>query len=165
MEPRKPLARYLLINVVVSALTTLLVLLIWNRLTAPPSLDGLLETSPTSASDSASPSPEPGEYAGQLSIATLIGTGDLDNERVRIEHIGDQDISLALWQLEDEDGNRYRFPALVLHPGGFVELFSRQGEDSVTQLFWNASDAIWSEGELASLLDPVGDEQATYTAP
>ncbi len=165
MDSRKRLSRYLLINVVVSALTTLLVLMIWNRLNAPPSLDGLLESSPTSQSDSASPSPEPGEYAGQLSIATIIGPGDVDNERVRIEHIGDQDMSLALWQLEDEDGNSYRFPALVLHPGGFVELFSRQGEDSVTQLFWNSANSIWSEGELASLLDPAGDEQASYTAP
>ena len=165
MDPRKPLSRYLLINVVVSALTTLLVLIIWNRVNAPPSLDGLLESSPTNQSASASASPEPGEYAGQLSIATIVGTGDLENERVRIEHIGDQDISLALWQLEDEDGNRFRFPALVLHPGGFVELFSRLGEDSVTQLYWNSDDPLWSEGELASLVDPSGDEQASYTAP
>ena len=165
MDPRKRLSFYLLINVVVSALTTLVVLLVWSRLTAPPPLDGIIDSAPSQQSDTTVPSPEPGEYSAQLSISTLIGTGDVDNERVLIEHVGDGDVSLASWRLEDEDGNSYRFPALVLHPGGSVQLFSRQGEDGVTQLFWNRSESLWSEGEQARLIDPNGDEQASHTAP
>jgi len=165
MDPRKRLSFYLLINIVVSALTTLLVLIIWSRLTAPDPIDAFIENGTTNQSDAASPSPEPGEYAGQLSIRTIIGTGDADNERVLIEHIGDQEVPLASWRLEDEDGNSYRFPALTLHPGGSVELFSRQGEDGVTQLYWNRNDSVWSVGELATLIDPNGDEQATYMVP
>lgn len=165
MDPRKRLSFYLLINVVVSALTTLVVLVIWSRLTAPPPLDGIINNAPSQQADSAAPSPVPGKYSGQLRISTIIGRGDVDNEHVLIEFVGDEDISLASWRLEDEDGNSYRFPALVLHSGGSVQLFSRQGEDGVTQLYWNLDESVWSEGEQASLIDPNGDEQASYTAP
>ncbi len=165
MDPRKRLSFYLMINVLVSALTTLVVLVIWSRLTAPPPLDGIIDIPPSGQLNTAALSPEPGEYSGKLSISTIIGTGDVDNERVLIEHVGDEDVSLASWRLEDEDGNSYRFPALVLHAGGSVQVFSRQGEDGVTRLFWNRSEPLWSEGEQARLIDPNGDEQATYTAP
>ena len=166
MQDRKPLKTYLLINVVVSALTTLLVLILWNVLTAPdaPSPSNS-PTSITGPTETASPTTAPGDFAGQLAIAAVIGAGDVDSERVTIEHNGDREISLAGWRLADQDGNSYRFPALVLHPGGSVELYSRTGEDSVTRLYWNQTEAVWEEGEEARLLDPNGDERATYTVP
>jgi hypothetical protein len=163
---RKPLKTYLLINVVVSALTTLLVLVLWSALTTPDLPDSSAASSSTlDATDTPGPTIDAGDYAGQLAISTIIGAGDVDNERVTIEHVGDTEISLAGWRLVDEGGNEYRFPALVLHPDGSVELYSRVGEDSVTQLYWNRTSAVWEESEEARLLDPNGDERATYTVP
>lgn len=165
MENRKPLLNYILINIAVSALTTLLVLVVWNRLTAlPEPKSSAAMATATVLSESASVS-ESSNFADQLKITTIIGTGDNGNERVLIDHIGTEDVLLAEWTLRDEDGNRYTFPALILHSGASVEVFSRQGEDSVTRLFWNQDDPIWSISETATLQDPTGEIQASYKIP
>ncbi len=165
MENRKPLLNYILINIAVSALTTLLVLVIWNRLTAlpePKSTSSIPTTSPAPESVSAA---QASNFSDQLKITTIVGTGDNGNEHVLIDHIGTEDVLLAEWTLRDEDGNRYTFPALILHSGASVEVFSRQGEDSVTRLFWNQDDPIWSISETATLQDPTGEVQASYKIP
>lgn len=164
MESRKRLTRYLVINVIVSALTTLAVLLIWNRLTAPQPPEGLEDVLNTPAAE-AGPTATPGVFADQLAINAIIGAGALENERVQIEHVGDRDVSLEGWQLRDADGNRYSFPALVLHPGAALTLYSHQGDDSVTELFWDRDTAVWESGELAQLVDPDGDVQFEYVVP
>ena len=82
-----------------------------------------------------------------------------------IEHVGDKDLSLAGWRLRDEDGNEYRFPALVLHPGARVKLFTHAGDDTASELYWDRQVAAWSSGEKVSLLDPRGQEQAGYVVP
>jgi hypothetical protein len=157
------LIRYLVINVIVSALTALLVLVVWNRLTAPELPEGL--TGSVTATEPAGPTATQGDFNGQLAITSVIGAGSLESERARIEHVGDRDLSLEGWRLEDEDGNRYSFPALVLHPGAALSLFSRSGDDSVTELYWDRSEPIWESGEQAILIDPDGDVQAEYTVP
>jgi micrococcal nuclease len=95
----------------------------------------------------------------------VIAVGDLANERVVIEHVGDRDLSLAGWHLLDENGNEYRFPALVLHPEAQVNVFSGQGVDSSTDLYWGRSVAVWATGEQAELLDASGQQQAVYRVP
>lgn len=145
---------YLLINVIVSALTALLVITLWTRFTLSAVPAGLTGT----------PLPS-GEFAGQLQISAVIGAGDLDNERLTIDHVGDADISLSGWRLRDENGNQYDFPALVLHPGAQVSLFTKQGDDTSTQLYWDRSVSVWSSGELVSLLDANGELQASYEVP
>ena len=150
----KRLGIYLLINVVVSAVTTLFVIILWMHFT--------LSSTPTSLEGTPLPS---GEYAGQLAISAVIGAGDLKNESVLIELVGDKDLSLAGWRLRDEDGNEYRFPALVLHPGARVTLFTYSGDDTASELYWDRQVAAWTSGEKVSLLDPRGQEQAGYVVP
>jgi len=145
---------YLLINVIVSAVTALLVITLWTRFT--------LSVVPTGLAGTSLPS---GEFAGQLQISAVIGAGDLDNERLTIDHVGDADISLSGWRLRDQNGNQYNFPALVLHPGAQVSLFTKQGDDTSTQLYWDRSVFVWNSGELVSLLDSTGQLQATYKVP
>ncbi|MCL5428493.1 MAG: lamin tail domain-containing protein [Chloroflexi bacterium] len=153
LDPGKRLLVYLVINIIVSALTALVVLALWTRfvLDSPP--DFAL-SNPTSDSTSS-----------QLVINAVIGAGDLENERVIIEHVGSEDVSLTGWRLRDESGAEYRFPALVLHPDAKVSLFSRGGDDSASSLYWDRQVAMWKSGEEASLIDPSGQVQATYTVP
>ena len=166
MNKRNQLLRYLLINVAVSALTALAVLFVWARMTAPAASDSLFnEDPPSTEAAEVDSSAQPVDFSGQLQISAIIGAGDLQSERLTIEHVGDADVSLAGWRLEDADGNRYRFPGLVLHSGGEVTLFTRQGEDTVTELHWGRTDPVWSEGEEARLIDPDGETQATYVVP
>lgn len=155
LDPSKRLLVYLAINVIVSALTTLAVLTVWSSLALTgPNFEGNLVATQGSQPPS-----------GQVSINTVIGAGDLANEHVVIEHIGDQDIALAGWLLREENGNEYDFPALVLHPGAQVNVFTGQGTDSATDLYWGRSVAVWASGEQAELLDASGRQQAVYRIP
>lgn len=153
-EPR--LVRYLVLNVILSALTALIVLALWTHFVfnadAPPSLtDG-----PFAAATSA---------AAQIQVVAVVGAGDLQNERVSLRHVGDQDVALAGWRLRDASGIEFRFPALVLHPGAQVSVYTREGNDTATELYWDRQVPVWSSGELVSLLDAEGVLQATYSVP
>ena len=152
LDPGKRLFVYLVINVVVSALTTLIVLALWTRFTLGDAPE--LGANPSASTNSS-----------QLAINTVIGAGDLENEHVIIEHVGSEDVSLSGWRLRDESGAEYRFPALVLHPGAEVNIYSREGDDSASSLYWDRQIAIWNSGEKVSLLDPDGRVQDTYTVP
>lgn len=152
LDPGKRLLVYLVVNVIVSALTTLMVLALWTRFT----LGDVPEFGPSDSTNTT---------VAQLTINAVIGAGDLENERVIIEHIGGEDVSLAGWRLRDESGAEYRFPALVLHPGAEVSIFSREGDDSANALYWDRQVSLWRVGEEASLVDPSGRTQATYTVP
>ncbi len=152
LEPGKRLLVYLVINVIVSALTTLLVLALWMRFT--------LGDAPTIG-----PNPSTNADSSELTINAVIGAGDLENEHVIIEHVGSEDVSLTGWRLRDESGAEYRFPALVLHPGAEINVYSREGDDSASSLYWDRQVATWSSGEKVSLIDPSSRVQATYTVP
>ena len=152
LDPGKRLFVYLVINVVVSALTTLIVLALWTRFTLGDAPE--LGANPSASTNSS-----------QLTINTVIGAGDLENEHVIIEHVGSEDVSLSGWRLRDESGAEYRFPALVLHPGAEVNIYSREGDDSASSLYWDRQIAIWNSREKVSLIDPSGRVQATYTVP
>ncbi|MEX1247448.1 MAG: lamin tail domain-containing protein [Anaerolineales bacterium] len=156
LDPGKRLVVYLVINVIVSALTTLLVLIIWSSF----AFSGGPDLGTRSASTQAALQTD-----RQVDISAVIGAGDLDNEHVVFEQVGDEDLSLAGWRLRDEDGNEYRFPALVLHPGAQLSVFSGQGEDTATVLYWERSVAVWSSGEEAILYDASGQPQAAYQTP
>jgi len=152
LEPGKRLLVYLVINVIVSALTTLIVLALWARFTLGDvpefGSNGSVET-----------------ISSQLTITAVIGAGDLANEHVIIEHVGSEDVSLSGWRLRDESGAEYRFPALVLHPGAEFSVYSTVGDDSASSLYWDRQIAIWRSGEKVSLIDPSGKVGATYTVP
>lgn len=152
LDPSKRLIVYLVINVIVSALTTLLVLALWTSFTIGQAPEfGVVSTTESTSS--------------QLAINAVIGAGDLANERVIIEHVGIGDISLTGWRLRNASGAEYRFPALVLHPGAEISIFSHSGDDSASSLYWDRQVSMWRLGEQASLIDPSGRVQARYTVP
>jgi hypothetical protein len=152
LDPGRRLLVYLVINVIVSALTTLIVLALWTRFT----LNGLPDFGAEASTEGTT---------SQLKINAVIGAGDLENERVIIEHIGSEDVSLSGWRLRDESGAEYRFPALVLHPGAEISVYSREGDDSANALYWDRQVSIWRSGEKVDLVDPNGKTQAAYTVP
>jgi hypothetical protein len=149
----KKLVTYIGINIVISALTALIVIALWTRLTL-----GATPVLPSGTAVGAA-------FAGQLRITAIVGADDLDTERVTIEHIGDEDVSLSGWRLRDTSGAEFRFPALVLHPGAQVIIYSQAGDDTATQLYWDRQIPVWTSGETASLLDPSGQLQASYVVP
>ncbi len=78
---------------------------------------------------------------------------------------GDGEINLTNWKLQDSNGNMYKFPGLTLFKDGAVYLHSTAGVDSVIDLFWNQNESVWQTGETATLIDPLGNIQATFQIP
>jgi LysM repeat protein len=122
---------------------------------------------------SATPTPGPSPTASptlsgdeaQVTIDNVFGVGDLDTERVVLRRTGLGELSLAAWQLRDQDGNIYIFPQLTLYQDGAVNVYTRSGTNTVVDLFWNRSYAVWRSGELVSLYDTAGILRASFTIP
>ena len=169
---RKQSARllgYLLLNIIVSAVTTFIVvsLMLRGNLLPEGSATDMGASQPVTVGQ-----PDMGGdvggapvVLGQLEITTVVGAGDIANERVLISHVGQDELSLAGWKLRDADGNTFTFPGLTMYSGGAVTVFSNVGPTSVVELHWGLEGPVWQEGELATLEDPDGNIQATYTVP
>jgi len=112
---------------------------------------------------SITPSNPPQE--ARLIINAVIGPGDLASEHVFITRTGDGQLSLAGWQLKDENGNVFVFPQLQLYKDGAVNVWTTSGVNTVVDLYWGLSSAVWSSVEKVTLLDKEGKERATYTVP
>lgn len=215
---------FLLLNVLVSACTTLAVLIAWDRL-RPPLPGGVIGFAGLSALKAADPTvtiasaemelPEPvpteevlihavqdgdtfdsiAQFYGvsiedliaangytqvqvlspgellrvpikRVMIDAVIGAGDLSTEQVVLQSNVDGELSLLGWQLEDNVGQVYTFPAVTLFTkGGIMRVYSKVGADAATELFWGLSSPVWRSGMIVTLRDPQGVIQATYTIP
>lgn len=152
---------YLLLNVLVSALTTLLVLWVWDRAqsksAAVPN-----QQQPVIASLPATSPPLPPLDQPVIEIENVFGAGDVKNEVVRLKRIGEGDLWLNGWKLMDENRNVYTFGSLNFITGT-LEIYTRTGTDTPTTLYWNQAQSVWSIGETVLLVDSAGNLRAQYT--
>lgn len=166
MQKRRQIISFLILNVLVSALTMWIVLNVWFDSSANSSNETAADSiSVGGPSDAAAAISGVSQGAGQLEISRIVGAGDLDSERVEIHHVGESEISLSGWLLRDEDGNEYLFPNLTMVGQGAVTLFTRSGFNTVVELYWGSEQTVWETGETATLVDPEGNAQATYIVP
>jgi len=180
MNQTKRLMFYLLINVIVSACTILSILWLWDRPDKP--LQGLLPGQPTTEIPVAAPSgsipaqviendvptevPKPVEYPiGLVEFGNIIGSGSAANEVVIVQRLGDGELQMADWKLQDTNGNIFTFPDLTLYKDGAVYIHTAAGMNTVIDLYWNKTEPVWQVGETATLIDPLGNIQATYQIP
>lgn len=174
---------YLLMNVAVTAATTLLVLTLWDRdhprPSIPPALAALTPEATLTAqailraTEATPPDPvllatpvstlAPGQIA--VTIDNVFGVGDLPNEFLLLKSRSEGSLTLTGWKLEDGDGNTFTFPVLTLNKGGAVQVHTAAGINTVIDLYWGRDAAIWKTGKQATLLDDLGTVQATYRIP
>lgn len=107
----------------------------------------------------------PAGQEAQLVIETVIGAGVLANEHVVLQRTGEGELSLAGWHLLDGLGNTYTFPELTLYKGVSINLNTRQGEDTMLDLFWGLPTAVWNSGNTAYLYDAQGKLRDSYLIP
>ena len=167
--PRTSLVFYLLLNVIVSAATTLGVILVYDQvrrsqLPPLPTLQPL--ASPTQAGANTVTAPTSGPAANPLIVIdSIIGSTDPKLEYVLLKRLGDGDLNLAGWTLTNEHDLVYTFPALTLYKGGAVQVYTRSGTDTPTELYWNLNESVWQPGEWATLKDGKGQIQARFQVP
>ncbi len=188
MNPWKRLLFYLFLNAVVSAVTTLTVISIWDR-THKPSIQPVVQpvaqlaaqktreaeiqsaSLPTSAPSDPTPVPATASaqtsapVTGSMQIENVFGVGDLNTEVILLKHTGSGELWLTGWKLEDEDNHRYVFPQLMLNKDGAIKLYTKPGTNTVIELHWGIKEPVWKSGELVTLLDQNGTAQATYRIP
>ncbi len=183
MKNKSSLILYILINILVSAATTLTVIWLWERahprpdpaemtsVLSPPAFEQESEVIlPTEMDEAPLPTPQPTlEFSNgvdsSIRIYTIVGAGNLEVEYVEIRNQGDNPADLTGWQLADEDGQTFTFPALILNSGGAIKVISGMGTNTVIELYWQSDTPIWESGETAILLDANGDVITTYSIP
>lgn len=152
---------YLLLNVLVSALTTLLVLWLWGR--SQPSSSVVPTFQPiVSVTLAVTAPPLPPLDQPVIEIENVIGAGDPKNEVVRLKRISKGDLWLNGWKLMDENRNIYTFGNLNFI-SGTLEIYTRTGVNTAKAVYWNQDQPIWSIGETVILLDSAGNLRAQYT--
>ncbi len=169
----KKLLPYLLLNVVVSAVTTLAVLMLWSGRQAPavppaappaaPAAAAVL--TPTAQAPAAPAATLPSADTPVIEIQNVFGAGDVKTEVVRLRRLGSGELQMTGWTLKNDDGLTYTFPELLLYADGAVELYSRPGADSVIELHWNLQQPAWGSGMTASLYDTEGNLRASFKIP
>jgi hypothetical protein len=182
MNPWKRLLFYLVLNIIVSALTTLTVLSLWDRthrLNIQPvallaatvtqqaaNIQILGTPAPALTPDKSEISPtQPVSGNGGVQIENVFGVGDLQTEVVLIKRTGDGELWVTGWRLEDENSHRFVFPELMLNKDGAIKIYTKPGTNSVIELFWGMKEPVWTSGELVSLVDQDGAVKATYRVP
>lgn len=130
---------------------------------APPTAEG--PAAPPASATPAVPFPtattNPNTDAPRLIIQQVISPGDIGKEAVRLTNLGGA-VELAGWALEDSAGNRFVFPKLTLHQNGAVTIHTMAGTNSVIDLYWGATAAVWQVGETVTLRQPDGVVHTTF---
>ncbi len=175
MNQSKRILTFLLLNIVVSACAIIAVLWIWDPENRPAFLQTQKceSTAPAAVVTGTTPAaPTPilptavkEIPTGLIEIENVIAPGSIASEVVILKRKGSGELPLTNWKLQDADGNSYTFPSLTLYEGGGVFIHSAAGVNTVIDLFWNQSEAVWQEGETVTLIDSLGNIQATYQIP
>ncbi|PKO12135.1 MAG: hypothetical protein CVU39_25690 [Chloroflexi bacterium HGW-Chloroflexi-10] len=157
---------FLLVNILVSAVTTLLVLIVWSRLNPATTLT-LEVSNPGLQTATQQPVGElalPAMDVETLNIINVIAAGDVANEVVILERVGEGELNLTGWQVMDEQNLVFVFPELVIYKGQ-LEIYTRIGTNTVNRLFWGMTDPVWSSGEKVTLYDTASQMRAEFTIP
>jgi FlaG/FlaF family flagellin (archaellin) len=89
------------------------------------------------------------------------------DENVVFKNVADVDTDLTGWSVEDEAGYSYEFPdGFTLAPGTEVTLYTGDGTDTDTELYWGMGTAVWNDdGDTVYAYDDTGTLKIEYTYP
>jgi hypothetical protein len=154
----KKLWSYLLLNVIVSAVTVLVVLSIWNA--AHPCVNsntGVATVLKATPSATLPPLDKP-----LFEVKALIGAGDLEFEHVNLAYLGSATLDMQGWTLWAGSTKVYTFPAFLLFKGGGLDVYSKAGVDTAIELYMDSKTTFWSSGTPLILQDPQGNVRLEY---
>ena len=137
MRSFKRILPFILLNVIISAATTLAVLYWWDKTQRPVLPDPGLFTKIAPQLSTMNPPSQTGSPTNQVTLSAqnqtviqiqnVFGVGDIENEVVQLKRAGSGDLWLTGWQLKDENGHAFTFPKLLLNKDGAVQVFTHSG--------------------------------------
>ena len=82
---------------------------------------------------------------------------NLNDEYFALQNTGDEAIDLSGWTVGNERGATYRIPnGVSLAPNAVITIHSGSGQNTASVLYWNASEPMWNDYDLAILRDATG---------
>lgn len=155
---------FLLLNIAISAVTMIIVLVIWQ------SFHNIPETQVTQGSSLPATSQpalrSQASYAGDsIEILNVIGPGDLNFEAITLKNTGKSAVNLTGWSLRGSQGKQFIFPAFTVFPNGAFQVLSRSGVNTSLELYWGSTDALWQSGGTVTLYDPADEKRQEFTIP
>jgi len=172
MNKRRTLWPYILLNILISAATTLLVLWLWDRAHTPIPTPQTTPIPATITSQISQPSATavqtpalPPLNQPVIQVKNVFGQGDLQTEVVVLKRLGEGELWLTGWKLQNEKGETFVFPDLQMHKDAEIQIYSRTGVNSALALYWNRTAPAWNTGDLVTLLDYQGNIRASYRIP
>jgi hypothetical protein len=174
MNQAKKLFVYILINIVVSAVTIIAVLFLWENTRLKNVLFG--GSTQIEEGSTAGTSPDAVDETSNLliEIGEVGGVGNLATEYIRLVRPaseGAETISLKDWRIKDGNNHNYAIleqsglASLDLHSQGAVNIYTKEGESNPIELYLGLQDPIWQPGETVTLIDPQGEVHDTYLIP
>ncbi|MBV6394974.1 MAG: hypothetical protein HFACDABA_00545 [Anaerolineales bacterium] len=156
---RRLLVSYILLNIFVSACVTGGILFWYDRNVKATSSSIPPQTDPATGEAIADSDP------ALVEIVSVIGADNLSAETVILRYVGEGQLDLSNWQLKDESGNLFLFPAVTLIQNGAVQIHTASGASTPIDLYWGMTSPVWKSGETASLYDAIGNLIVTFKVP
>ncbi len=132
-----------------------------------PSLEDIAElqatVTPRPPGSNASATPQTSPEAPRVEIRGVDGAGDLAHETVGLLNSGGV-AAMAGWTLEDGQGHVFIFPAFTLYNGA-ISVHTKTGQNTVIDLYWGLTEAIWTSGKVITLRNADDDVQSTFRIP
>ncbi len=159
----KRLLPYLLLNVIVSATTVLIVLLIWNGTHSSKTEPPVFTSSPTLTSAPTATLPPLNKEL--FEVQNIIGGGDVASEYVHILYLGSAPLDLQGWQVLSGSRTVFTFPAFLLYKNGGFDLHTKAGTNTAIDLFIGQDASLWKSGASIRINDIQGNERLNYIIP
>ena len=132
---RRRLLYFLLLNVFVSACVTGTILFWYDR--NPRATSSAPAFAPQTQLQPAASVPEAiANSNSNVQIVSIVGADNLGAEVVILRYLGEGQVDLSNWQLKDENGNLFLFPAISLVKEGAVQIHTAAGTNTVVDLYW-----------------------------
>ena len=159
---------FLLLNILISAATVFAVIYFFGPkilafAEARLGLPAVAAPGATSTNGNSPTQATPLEF--NLLIGGVFGAGDLQTEYVLIKNQGKATANLLNWTLQGKRGQSYNFPDLRLVQNGTVKLFSKEGPDTVLELFIKSGVPLWQKADILTLKDANGKIQTSFQVP
>lgn len=119
---------------------------------------------PPTATVGPTQTPNPAAASPKVVIRGAYGRGNLETEYVYLQNVGGV-ANMEGWSMEDGEGNVYQFPQFTLYNDGGVNVYTKDGADSVINLYWGMDEAIWTPGKRITLRDSEGTVHSTFQIP
>ena len=176
IPPRTWIALFV-VNVVISALTTALILRIAGAPRAsvplspapPPAAfqavvpDGSTATPRNPALPATSPAsaPAPATALSKVRIVAVNGVGQRQREQVVIANEGEL-ADIKGWSLSASRPISYSFKNVALLKDTFINVYTTSGSDTSINVFWNRDEPSWQVGDTVQLRNAQGQQVDAY---